>query len=148
MKLDKKGRVSVPAPFRAALAQDSFAGIVAYPSPVALTIDARGRTGFEQLLDELRRHSIASLGPDLALLGGPQPSPDQVIAAAASEIPFDGEGRISLPESFIAHAGISEQVQFAGRGSFFQIWSPERYVEQEAEALRLVRERLLAGKGA
>lgn len=148
MRIDKKGRVSVPAPFRAALSGESYPGIIAYCSPVMAAIDGRGRGDFENLLAELRRHSVANLGPDLALLGGGQPSPDQILAAAAYEVPFDGEGRIVLPEAFIAHAGLGEQVKFAGRGNFFQMWSPENFAEREAEDLRLVRERLLAGRGA
>jgi MraZ protein len=82
------------------------------------------------------------------MLGGAAPSPDQIVAATAAEIPFDGEGRIILPEAFIAHAGISEQVQFVGRGSFFQMWSPQNFAEREAEELRQMRERLLGAKGA
>ena len=32
-KVDRKGRVSVPASFRADLTSDAFAGVVAFPSP-------------------------------------------------------------------------------------------------------------------
>jgi MraZ protein len=146
--MDKKGRVSVPASYRAALAQDSAAAIFAYPSPAMSAIDVRGRSDFEALLHELRRHSVANLGPDVALLGGGEPSPDQVLAASAYEIPFDGEGRIVLPETFVAHAGIGEQVTFVGRGGFFQIWSPENYAARQQEDLRLVRQRLTTGRSA
>ncbi len=148
MRMDKKGRVSVPASYRAALAQDGSSAVFAYASPVMPAIDVRGRGDFETLLGDLRRHSVANLGPDIALLGGGEPSPDQVLAAAAHELPFDGEGRIVLPEAFVAHAGIGEQVTFVGRGGFFQIWSPENYAAREQEDLRLVRERLTAGRNA
>jgi MraZ protein len=148
MRMDKKGRVSVPASYRAALAQDGSSAIFAYASPVMSAIDVRGRGDFESLLGELRRHSVANLGPDVALLGGGEPSPDQILAAAAHEIPFDGEGRVVLPEAFVTHAGIDEQVTFVGRGGFFQIWSPEKFAARAAEDLRLVRERLTSGRGA
>lgn len=146
MRVDKKGRVSVPASFRAALPADSGA-IIAFRTLGFPAIDARGRADFESLLATLRSHTVANLGPELAILGGAAPSPDQIVAASAAEIPFDGEGRIILPEAFIAHAGISDQVQFVGRGSFFQMWSPQNFAEREAEELAQMRARLLA-KGA
>lgn len=150
MKVDKKGRVSVPATFRAALSQDqthpSFSGIVAFASPVAAAIDARGRNDFDALLGQLRSHAVASVGPDLALLGGAETAADQILAAAAFELPFDSEGRIALPEAFVAHAAIGEQVSFVGRGSFFQLWSPENFAAQQAEDLQRVRARLTAGR--
>ena len=150
MKVDKKGRVSVPATFRAALSQDqghpSFSGIIAFASPVVSAIDARGRTEFDALLGQLRNHAVANVGPDLALLGGAETGADQILAAAACELPFDGEGRIVLPPTFAAHAGIGEQVNFVGRGSFFQIWSPENFAAQQQSDLQNVRARLLAGR--
>jgi len=148
MRVDKKGRVSVPASFRAALSAESSAAIIAFKTLGFDAIDARGRAEFESLLATLRSHSVANLGPELAILGGAAPSPDQIVAASAAEIPFDSEGRVILPEAFMAHAGISDQVKFVGRGTFFQIWSPENFAEREAEELRQMRERLLAGKGA
>ena len=148
MRVDKKGRVSVPASFRAALSADSAGSIIAFKTLGFDAIDARGRAEFESLLQTLRSHSVAHLGPELAILGGAAPSPDQIVAASAAEIPFDSEGRVILPEAFMAHAGISDQVKFVGRGSFFQMWSPEKFAEREAEELRLMRERLSAGKGA
>ena len=152
MKVDKKGRVSVPATFRAALnqgqAHPAFSGIIAFASPVASAIDARGRAEFDALLSQLRSHAVANVGPDLALLGGAETGADQILAAAAAELPFDGEGRIVLPEPFLAHAGIGEQVNFVGRGSFFQIWSPENFAAQQANDLGKVRSRLLAGRPA
>jgi MraZ protein len=147
MRVDKKGRVSVPASFRAALSADA-GSIIAFKTLGFSAIDARGRAEFESLLATLRSHTVANLGPELAILGGAAPSPDQIVAATAADIPFDGEGRIILPEAFIAHAGISEQVQFVGRGSFFQMWSPQNFAEREAEELRQMRERLLGAKGA
>lgn len=152
MRVDKKGRVSVPATFRAALSGQAASGetsaVFAFRSLSAAAIDARGRAGFEALLETLRGHSVANLGPEHAILGGGAPSSDQIVAAAAAEIPFDGEGRIVLPEAFVAYAGITDQVKFVGRGSFFQMWSPEKFAAREAEELQLMRERLLGGRGA
>ena len=53
-KVDKKGRVSVPATFRAALSELSFPGIVAYRSFTALCIEGCGMD-FMQRLSEIRQ---------------------------------------------------------------------------------------------
>jgi MraZ protein len=47
-----------------------------------------------------------------------------VIFGASVQLPFDGEGRIILPEQLIDHAGVAERVAFVGRGATFQIWEP------------------------
>jgi MraZ protein len=50
-----------------------------------------------------------------------------------SELPFDSEGRVMLPESLTQHAGIGETATFVGCGSTFQIWEPERFKLRDAE---------------
>ena len=72
-----------------------------------------------------------------------RPGTSLAIAAAlltrSHPLPFDGEGRVMLPESLLAHAGISAVCTFAGRGATFQIWQPEAYDAYEAEALERAR---------
>ena len=49
-KIDRKGRVSVPAPFRAALAGQSFHGLVAFRSYKLPAVEAFGFDRMEQIL--------------------------------------------------------------------------------------------------
>ena len=42
LRLDAKGRVSVPAPFRAVLARDGFEGLYCYPALDRPALDAGG----------------------------------------------------------------------------------------------------------
>ena len=117
-KVDKKGRVSVPAPFRATLAGQSFSGIVAFPSPELGAIDACGMDRMEALsasLDEPDQYSHEEL--DLAGL----------IFAQAEQLAFDDTGRVVLPKSLGGHAHISDEVLFVGNGPTFQMWQPQRY---------------------
>jgi MraZ protein len=51
----------------------------------------------------------------------------------------DGEGRVILTEPLKAHAGIADAVAFAGHGHKFQIWEPERFRAELAEATEKVR---------
>lgn len=145
-KVDRKGRVSVPAPFRAALAGESFQGIIAYPSMVdRAAIDAFGRS----VLEELNRKQFARKLEDgdfeAALLGGD--SVVDTIMALAHELPFDGEGRIVLPAALAEPAGITERVTFVGRGSRFQIWAPEAWDRHQTAAVEALRQRLARNGG-
>ena len=42
LRLDAKGRVSIPAPFRAVLARDGFDGLYCYPALDRPALDAGG----------------------------------------------------------------------------------------------------------
>jgi MraZ protein len=52
---------------------------------------------------------------------------------------MDAEGRVVLSEPMKDHAGISDAVAFAGLGHKFQIWEPERFRAELAEATEKVR---------
>jgi MraZ protein len=125
-KVDRKGRVSVPATFRAKLMNQRFPGIVVYPSYKYPTLDACGIDRMEELtarLDKLEEFSDEQ--ENLAVL----------LFAASQQLPFDTEGRIVLPESLAAHANITDSAAFVGLGKSFQIWEPNRFAEHHA-ALR------------
>ena len=141
-KIDKKGRVSVPAQFRAALGEQSFAGIIAYPSFVNSCIEACGIDRITKLyasIDQLDPYSEERDAFATTILGFSQ------------QIAFDGEGRVMLPESLLAEAGINEQALFIGKGETFEIWEPktfETYAEQAKALARAKRLHLRAeGKG-
>jgi MraZ protein len=51
----------------------------------------------------------------------------------------DAEGRVILTSHFKEYAGISDQVAFVGLGHKFQIWEPERFRAELAEATDKVR---------
>jgi MraZ protein len=130
-KVDRKGRVSVPASFRAALMGQSFAGVVAFRSLKFTALDAGGYDRLEEIskgLDELpelsdERDALASMLSD------------------AQHLPFDSEGRIILPHSLVAYAGIGENAAFVGVGRSFQIWEPQRYAQHQEEMRERVRQR-------
>lgn len=123
-KVDKKGRVSVPASFRASLAQLPFQGIVAYRSFTTSCIEGCGIDFMERLSESAQEYDAFSAEQeDLTAL----------IFADARQLAWDPEGRIVLPEDVIAHANLSEFAAFVGKGPTFQIWEPEAYKALEAE---------------
>ncbi|MEQ8369467.1 MAG: division/cell wall cluster transcriptional repressor MraZ [Alphaproteobacteria bacterium] len=128
-KIDRKGRISVPASFRAAVAGQSFHGIVLYRSHQHPTLEGSGIGRMEQLageVDSLDRFSEAQ--DDFA----------SAIFPDVRQLAFDGEGRIILAEDLREHAGITGEAAFVGRGPVFQIWQPERFTAFQQAA----RERL------
>ena len=63
----------------------------------------------------------------------------RLIFASAQELPFDPEGRVTLPERLAEHAHITESAVFVGRGPTFEIWEPGRFADHEAAERTLVR---------
>jgi MraZ protein len=125
-KVDRKGRVSVPATFRARLMTQRFPGIIAFPSYKYPALDAGGIDRMEELTARLDRlEEFSDEQENLAVL----------LFAASQRLPFDTEGRIVLPENLAEHAHITESAAFVGLGKSFQIWEPARFAEHHA-ALR------------
>jgi MraZ protein len=122
-KVDRKGRVSVPANFRTAVAGQSFNGIVAFRSFKTAAIEGSGIDRIEEM--SARLDALEQFSEDYESLAS--------IFADAQQLSFDGEGRVVLTESLISHAGISESAAFVGLGRTFQIWEPEAHKRHQEE---------------
>lgn len=131
-KIDKKGRISVPATFRAALNGPGFQGIVAFPSFKYPAIQAASMEWMQGLTERMAQVDLFSDEHD---------DLTATLFADAKQLAFDGEGRIMLPESLTAHAGISEAAAFVGRGTSFEIWEPARLEAYKAEARQRASEK-------
>ena len=141
-RLDAKGRVSIPASFRAVLARDGFEGLYVVPSLDAQAMDCGGNALLKEIDDLLSLHLPYSEERDLfstALLG-------------TSEIlKVDGEGRVVLSDVIKAHAGIADAVTFVGQGHKFQIWEPDRFrlhLEEAKLRVRAARKRMATSDAA
>jgi MraZ protein len=118
VRLDRKGRVSVPAQFRAALARMEPAELVLRPSHRAACIEGWPRPTLDAAQASVARMDLFSdAAEDIAAA---------LFGDAVPAIP-DGEGRIVLPEDLIAHANLARDsdVAFLGLGQTFHIWVPE-----------------------
>ncbi|HXP98122.1 MAG TPA: division/cell wall cluster transcriptional repressor MraZ [Telmatospirillum sp.] len=134
-KVDRKGRVSVPASFRAALSNQMPQGIVVYPSFTSAAIEGCGNDFLEQLAD--------STTAAFDLFSPEQDDLNTLIFSSSHQLAWDPEGRVILPEEILAHANITEQAAFVGKGRTFQIWEPEALKKHTAETrARAVEKRL------
>ena len=140
-KVDRKGRVSVPAPFRATLADQSFQGIIAYPSLTDPAIDAFGRDVLEQMGRRRFDQTVEDGDFERALLGDGDDAVETIMALAR-ELPFDGDGRVVLPAQLAEAAGITDRAAFVGRGTRFQIWAPDAFDRHQLAAVERLRARL------
>jgi MraZ protein len=135
-RLDAKGRVSIPAPFRAVLAVDGFDGLYCCPTLDRNAVDAGGNR-----LRERIKASLANFEPfseDHELLS-------TTLIGESEILKIDQDGRVILSDAIRAHAGIADRVTFVGQGYKFQIWEPDRFEAYRAEAqnrLRDLRRRL------
>ena len=137
-RFDAKGRVSVPAPFRAVLARENFEGVFAHPSLESPALDCGGSALLDEingLLDSMPPYSRDREDLATALLG------------TAEILRFDSEGRITLAERMRASIGLQDEAMFVGQGRKFQIWEPNRFAAHLEEAKARVR-RLRSEMGA
>ena len=114
-KLDKKGRVSVPASFRSYLSNLGYNGVICYPSFNNQCIESWPQDRIEKI-----SNAIDSLNPF-------EEKKDYFSTSILSEstnLQFDGEGRILLTSKLLRHAKIKNTILFVGQGKTFQIWEP------------------------
>ena len=126
-KLDKKGRVSVPASFRSYLSNLGYNGVICYPSFNNPSIDGCSQNRIEKISD-----SIDSLNPF-------EEKKDYFATSILSEstnLQFDSEGRILLTSKLLKHAKIKNSILFVGQGKTFQIWEPAIFEKFKVTAKR------------
>ena len=124
-KIDKKGRVSVPALFRSHLSNLGYNSIVCYPSFNNQSIEAWPQDRVEKISD-----AIDALNPF-------EEKKDYFATSVLSEsvnLQFDSEGRISLTEKLLKHAKIKNSMLFVGQGKTFQIWEPAAFEKFRLES--------------
>ena len=140
-KIDAKGRVSVPASFRALLQMRGLVGVALYRNPDFPCLEGTGMDHIEKLADSL---------PDDPSLSAEAEETAHLIIGSVREALFDGGGRVVLPDDFLKYANLSDEALFVGIGRSFQIWEPAAYHKTDAElnARRQARRRGLREGGA
>jgi len=117
-KLDKKGRVSVPASFRSYLSSLGYNGFITYPSFNHEALEACPENRIEKL-----SNTIDSLNPF-------EEKRDYFATSILSEsvnLQFDSEGRVLITNKLLDHAKIKNSILFVGLGKTFQIWETKSF---------------------
>lgn len=132
VRRDGKGRVSIPAPFRAVLKGDAPANgaVVLRPSHKHPCIEGWHPDAFAAQGNQIQAlPRFSDEEDDLAL----------ALYSDAVDAEPDKEGRIVLARELADHAGLGEEVAFIGAGSHFQIWEPQAAQRRIAEARERAR---------
>ena len=124
-KIDKKGRVSIPAGFRQVLTAQEASTIMFFPALRSPAIEVCSEEYMEQLTRNMDSFDFNS--PELEDLS-------MTFFADAYPLPVDPEGRVILPEALRQHAGLEEKAAFVGKGKTFQIWEPGVLARMKAES--------------
>ena len=124
-KLDKKGRVSVPASYRSYLSNIGYNGVICYPSFNHPCVEAWPQDRIEKI-----SNAIDTLNPF-------EEKKDYFATSILSEsinLQFDSDGRIQITQKLLKHAKIKNSMLFVGQGKTFQIWEPALFEKFRANA--------------
>ena len=133
-KVDAKGRVSVPAGFRAALSEQAFHGVIVFKSNRYDCLEAVPWSVMQELSDRLG---------DFDFLSSEQDDLSTLLFGESVQLAFDGEGRVILPKDMLDYAGVDGQLSFVGLGQKFQLWSPDKLEARKLEARASVKDKKL-----
>jgi MraZ protein len=137
-KLDAKGRLSIPARFRAILDRAGSDELVLRPSHLLPCVECYPTAAFEALSEGLDKLDVfAEDTDDLAA----------VLFAQAQNVRPDSEGRLVLPKSCAIHAGLKDEVALIGAGNHFKIWEPAAGQAYTESVLQRAREKALTMPG-
>ena len=115
--IDEKGRITIPSEYREVLGDSVYVTQGFDGNLQAFHIQM-----FERLSEQLR--SIGFLSPNSRLLR-------RLLFSNAKQINFDSAGRILIPAFLRETANLETTAMVVGMGEFFEIWTPERWEDQQ-----------------
>lgn len=119
--IDPKGRVSIPARYRNALAQHESNNLIVVPESSCLNVYPF--EAWERVVGAINEQS--RFDDRIRRLG-------RLWISRAKEVELDGAGRILLPPDTRQQAGLVKDVTLVGIGrDFFEIWDRARFEEYE-----------------
>lgn len=121
-KIDRKGRLSVPAKYRA-IFERNHSPLYLYKSLTSSCLEGCGIERISQIVDAIDQMDV--LSEDTLTL--------QTMLSSAQEMKFDNEGRVMLSDDFIQYAELEEVALFSGIGRSFEIWNPAHWKPRDAK---------------
>ena len=136
-RIDPQGRLVIPQKFRDALALGQGLVLARGMDPC---IDAYPPQEWEEFK---KRFSQFSRFDEAARRVG------RHIFSTAFNALADRQGRILLPQDLRQHAGINDEIVIVGHDAYFEIWSPQRWLEEEGKVpdLAAIAQGLERGRG-
>ena len=132
-RIDGKGRVAFPLPFRNAIASRESKGVFLYRALKEDTIEGVTAERMDEMSAALDQYGSDS--EERAAL-------ERAIFGNAVQLQYENDGRCSLPKALLEQVGITDDLVFVGRGETFQIWEPSALAKKDDE----LREKLKTGQ--
>ena len=114
--LDAKGRVSVPADFRASADHEAFNGVIIWPALNGGPFYEGAGYGYVLHMQSVMR--------SLPLYSKERDALQNALFGEARKLNFDSNGRVTVPKDILDALKVDGEVAFVGQGDSFQIWSP------------------------
>ncbi len=114
--LDDKGRLTIPAAFRDALAGGAFISQGFDRNLMVMT-----STYFQQVYERINAMSITD--PAARLLR-------RLILSSAYQVEVDKAGRILVPQNLRQFLGLNSEAMVIGQGEYFEIFTPAEWSQQ------------------
>lgn len=140
-RIDAKGRVSVPASFRAIVQKHGYTELYATRQLDVPALEVGGPDRLKLFEERLAKEDpFLQAADDLAYY----------YYGDGAFLKLDQDGRITVTDFIREHTGITTEVAFVGKGLVFQMWEPERFRAYGAEvrARLLKRRQAAAGSGS
>lgn len=133
IKLDKKGRVLLPAAFRDELPADDRGAFVLYHSPtIPGLVNGNSRAGFDSMLDRMRAEALGPKGSLKVALDDDAFDPAGYLSAGARTVSLEPDGRFTMPAEFVEALEATDGVMLVGKVDKFQLWNPARWQARRA----------------
>lgn len=117
--IDEKGRITIPVRYRELLADGAYVC-----------------QGFDKNLMVLTASSFDQISARVSQISLTDPAARQLrrlIFSSAERCEFDRAGRLLLPQFLREAAGLNGEAIVIGVGSYFEIWSPQLWSQQNEQ---------------
>ena len=118
-KIDKKGRVSVPATYRNQLEIEG-GSLILFQSLQFKCLEGTTVKRMKQYIDAI--DDLDAMSNEASIL--------RMMMADSFELKYDSEGRVVVPDKLLSFAEIKNTAVFMGIGRSFLIWSDVEYKNQ------------------
>lgn len=139
VKVDAKGRVSIPAKFRRVFEScdpDWDTGkraqlVIVYGTRDWNYLQLFTMTAMEEIEDGISRMPRGSAARNLL---------ENIYQGHADEAEIDGDGRLVLPQKLREKIGLTDSAFFISAGDSLKVWNPAAYADEERRLEELVPE--------
>lgn len=126
INMDAKGRLAMPAKHRERLLSDCQGQLVATINTQAKCLSIYPLPTWEIIEKDIQ--DLPTLNPAVARF-------QRMVIGHASDLEFDGSGRVLLPASLREYAGLEKKVVLVGMGKKLELWSEDQWLQERAESL-------------